>query len=109
VIYTGTHDNNTTLGWIKDETAYNKKFFAAYSGCSSDTVEDKFMAMLRMALSSVSFLCIIPMQDLLMLDSDSRMNRPGTIGDNWGWRFDWKQVDPETISRISGLITLYQR
>jgi len=109
VIYTGTHDNTTTLAWIKDETNYNKKFFMAYSGCSRDTVEDKFAAMLRMALSSVSFLCIIPMQDLLMLDAEARMNRPGTMGNNWGWRFNWKQVKAGTIDKTTSLISLYQR
>jgi 4-alpha-glucanotransferase len=109
VIYTGTHDNDTTLGWIKDEGTHNEEFFEAYSGCDSNSEEEKFMAMLRMALSSVSFLCIIPMQDLLMLDSDARMNTPGTVGDNWFWRFEWPQVKPELIGKLSRLITLYQR
>ena len=109
VIYTGTHDNNTTLGWIKDEKAYSKEFFTEYSGCRSDLAEEKLMVMLRMALSSVSFLCIFPMQDLLMLDSEARMNTPGTVGDNWVWRFDWQQVEPEVIGNLSRLITLYQR
>jgi 4-alpha-glucanotransferase len=109
VIYTGTHDNDTTLGWIKDEGNYNKEFFKDYTGCSSDSAEQMFMTMLRMALSSVSFLCVIPMQDLLMLDSEARMNTPGTVGDNWEWRFDWQQVRPEIIGKISALIALYQR
>ena len=109
VIYTGTHDNDTTLGWIKDEGSYNKEFFEAYSGCSSDSVEERLMAMLRMAISSVSFLCVFPMQDLLMLDSEARMNTPGTVGDNWVWRFDWQQVRPDMLGKLSRLITLYQR
>jgi len=60
-------------------------------------------------MSSVSFLCILPMQDLLMLGSEARMNTPGTVGDNWQWRFQWQQVEAETLEKIARLVTLYQR
>lgn len=109
VVYTGTHDNDTTLGWIKDEEKYNKDFFLAYSGCRSDSAEEQMLAMLRMALSSVSFLCVLPMQDILLLDSSARMNTPGTVCDNWAWRFSWQQVNPERTEQITRLIALYQR
>ncbi|WP_335340014.1 4-alpha-glucanotransferase [Sedimenticola selenatireducens] len=109
VVYTGTHDNDTTLGWIKDEEKYNKDFFLAYSGCRSDSAEEQMLAMLRMALSSVSFLCVLPMQDILLLDSSARMNTPGTVCGNWAWRFSWHQVNPERTEQITRLIALYQR
>ena len=109
LVYTGTHDNDTTFGWIKDEENYNKEFFFAYSGCRSDSAEERMLAMLRMALSSVSFLCILPMQDILLLDSSARMNRPGTVCGNWTWRFSWQQVSPERTEQLTRLIALYQR
>ncbi|WP_126454526.1 4-alpha-glucanotransferase [Sulfuriflexus mobilis] len=109
LVYTGTHDNDTTLGWAKDKNSYNQKFFKDYSGCESDLAEDKLLAMLRMAMSSVSFLCVLPMQDMLMLGSEARMNVPGTVGGNWQWRFDWQQLKPAMIERMKGLISLYQR
>lgn len=109
LVYTGTHDNDTTLGWIKNEENYNKEFFSAYSGCRSDSAEERMLAMLRMALSSVSFLCILPMQDILLLDSSARMNTPGTACGNWSWRFSWQQVNAERTQQLIRLISLYQR
>lgn len=109
LIYSGTHDNDTTLGWVKDKHNYNPGFFQAYTGCSSDLAEDKFLAVLRMAMASVSFMCVLPMQDLLMLGSEARMNTPGTVGNNWQWRFDWKQVEPTMVEKLKNFISLYQR
>lgn len=65
--------------------------------------------MIRLAMSSVSFLSILPMQDILALDTSARMNVPGTVGGNWLWRFEWEQVKPEMIEKLSHLNTLYQR
>jgi len=109
LIYTGTHDNDTTLGWASDEHNYNRAFFEAYAACDGASAEEKVLVMLRMAISSVSFLCVIPMQDLLMLGSEARMNVPSTLGDNWQWRFEWQQLKPETVESIKHYIYLYQR
>lgn len=109
VVYTGTHDNDTTLGWIRDDTTHDREFFLAYTGCRSDSEEEQRLAMLRMALSSVSFLCIIPMQDILSLDTSARMNMPGTVCGNWTWRFSWQQVNPERAEQLARLVALYQR
>jgi 4-alpha-glucanotransferase len=109
LIYTGTHDNDTTLGWVKDENNYNKNFFEAYAACGGASAKEKVLTMLRMAMSSVSFLCMLPMQDLLMLGSEARMNVPGTLGGNWQWRFDWQQVEPAMIEKVKDYISLYQR
>lgn len=109
LIYSGTHDNDTTLGWVKNLHNYNASFFSAYTACESEHAEDKFLAVLRMAMASVSFLCVLPMQDLLMLGSEARMNVPGTIGGNWQWRFDWNQVKPTMIEKLKDFIILYQR
>lgn len=109
LVYSGTHDNDTTLGWVKDEQNYNAKYFGSYSACDSDLAGDKFLAVLRMAMASVSFLCVLPMQDLLMLGSEARMNTPGTVGNNWQWRFDWTQVKPAMIEQLKDFISVYQR
>jgi 4-alpha-glucanotransferase len=108
-VYTGTHDNDTTLGWMSDESNYNRNYFEEYTGLNIELAEQGVLSMIRMAMSSVSFLCILPMQDVLMLDSSSRMNTPGTVGDNWQWRFEWQQVKPEMIEKLSRLMKLYNR
>lgn len=109
VVYTGTHDNDTTLGWISDEYNYNRDYFEDYTGSSIESAEQGVLSMIRLAMSSVSFLCVLPMQDVLMLDSSARMNTPGTVGENWGWRFEWQQARPEIIEKLSHLMRLYQR
>ena len=109
VIYTGTHDNDTSLGWASCIENYSPDFFCDYTGTSSKEDEEIVLSLIRNAMSSVSFLCIIPMQDILMLDSSGRMNTPGTLGGNWAWRFDWQQVKPDINQKISKFMTLYQR
>ncbi|MDH5613126.1 MAG: 4-alpha-glucanotransferase [Gammaproteobacteria bacterium] len=109
LIYTGTHDNDTTLGWANDEENYNKPFFEEYTGRNIESAEQGAWSMIRLAMSSVSFLCMLPMQDLLMLDSSARMNIPGTVGGNWLWRLGLEKVKAKRIEKISRLITLYQR
>jgi len=109
VVYTGTHDNDTSLGWAQDSANYNVEYFKSYSATSDDDAEAIVLTMMRMAMASVSFLCVIPMQDILMLDSSARMNTPGTVGDNWTWRFEWQQLQPNINQHISQFMTLYQR
>jgi len=109
VVYTGTHDNDTTLGWMSDTSNYNKNYFEEYTGLNIESEEQGVWSVMRMAMSSVSFLCVLPMQDLLMLDSKARMNKPGTVGDNWNWRFEWNQIEPSKLQKIENFITVYQR
>ncbi|MDH5517589.1 MAG: 4-alpha-glucanotransferase [Gammaproteobacteria bacterium] len=109
VVYTGTHDNDTSLGWIRNATNYHRDYFKQYLDIAEQSEQDDLWALIRHALLSVSFLSVLPMQDLLMLDSSQRMNTPGTVGDNWSWRFNWDQLKPETVERISKLIVCYQR
>lgn len=109
LVYTGTHDNDTSLGWASDGSVYNRTYFAEYIGMTSETEEEIVLSLIQLAMSSVSFLCVLPMQDLLMMGSSARMNTPGTIGGNWEWQFDWEQIKPETIEQISHYITVYQR
>lgn len=109
VVYTGTHDNDTTIGWLSDDNNYNKKYFEEYTGLKINSVEQGLWTMIRLAMSSVSFISILPMQDILELDSESRMNVPGTVEGNWLWRFEWQSNKPEIINKMSHIIALYQR
>jgi 4-alpha-glucanotransferase len=109
VVYTGTHDNDTTLGWAANTTNYNSDFFDQYTNYQHHSAEERLQSVIRLALSSVAFLTILPLQDILMLDSSARMNVPGTVGDNWHWRFKWDQLNPELTQKISKYMMLYQR
>ncbi|VAW59581.1 4-alpha-glucanotransferase (amylomaltase) [hydrothermal vent metagenome] len=109
IIYTGTHDNDTSLGWAENEHNYNKVYLREYIHYDIESDEQTALSLIRLAMSSVSYLSIIPMQDLLMLDSASRMNMPGTVGGNWRWRFSWDQLRQDVIETISLYMKLYQR
>lgn len=109
VIYTGTHDNDTTLGWAQNTGNYNLAFFSDYTASGKLSDEDMLLYMIRLAMASVSFLCVVPLQDILKLDSRARMNMPGTLGGNWHWRFEWSQFDADFNKRIQKLMTIYQR
>jgi 4-alpha-glucanotransferase len=86
VVYTGTHDTNTVKGWFTDEAAYEEKecFFKYIGGkISENQVSFEFV---KLALTSRANLTIIPMQDLLSLGSEARMNNPAKTSHNWEWR-----------------------
>jgi 4-alpha-glucanotransferase len=106
VVYTGTHDNDTTLGWFDGLAADEQARVLDYLGSPS---EDMPWALIRCALASVAMLAVIPFQDVLSLGSEHRMNRPGTNTGNWQWRFEWEQVDDEAVARLRHLVTLYGR
>ncbi len=91
VVYTGTHDNNTTRGWYEtDATEKEKDHYRRYLNVDGSNVAWDFI---RLALSSSADMAIIPLQDILSLDTDHRMNIPGTANGNWGFTFsfDWWQ------------------
>ena len=92
VVYTGTHDNDTTVGWYSGLDANSRELVQRFIGTGDlPTVPD---LLIDAAYASTANLAIVPMQDLLGLDSTSRMNAPGTVVDNWRWRFAWEQVAP---------------
>ncbi len=107
VIYTGTHDNNTTAGWYKQISKESKMFISRYLGCPE---KDILKQMVRTAYSSVAEWCILPLQDVLGLDGRHRMNTPGTAGrGNWDWRFTNDMVDVEKLVMIAEYTALYGR
>ncbi len=85
VVYTGTHDNDTTKSWLEN---LDQNSFSRIKNIA-DTEEINVDTIIKLALSSNSELVIIPLQDILKLDSKSRMNTPGTIENNWKWKFLW--------------------
>jgi len=109
VVYTGTHDNDTTLGWYQSLSEGLRSHIDDYLGHPDGSGESMPWPMIRCALGSRSDLAILPMQDLLGLDSRHRMNRPGTAEGNWQWRFSWDQVNDELPARLTHLVALYGR
>ncbi len=106
VVYTGTHDNDTTLGWYRTLDEAGKTHLLDYLGHPG---EEMPWPVIRTALSSVACLAMLPMQDALELGSEHRMNTPGTTEGNWRWRFQWEQVDSALSSRLAHLVRLYGR
>jgi 4-alpha-glucanotransferase len=106
VAYTGTHDNDTLLGWYRmlDSTARGQVI--EYLGCRAD---DAVHALIRAALASVADLAVVPLQDLLGLGSEARMNTPGTTAGNWRWSFEWEQIPAEFAARWRHMNRLYGR
>jgi len=96
VVYTGTHDNDTSLGWYQGLNEDQKTVFHRYlneHGYAEGGAVEMPLVLIDMALASNATLAIIPMQDILKLGSVDRMNTPGTIDGNWHWRFNWTQLE----------------
>lgn len=106
VVYTGTHDNNTTVGWFESLEPREREAVQCYIGRDgSDIAWD----LIRLALSSVANLCIIPIQDVLRLGSEARMNIPGTPTGNWEWRLRPKMLTPGLAAGLKTLTISYGR
>ncbi len=106
VVYTGTHDNDTTVGWYDSLDDRTRDYVDEFLG---DSRIDMPWPMIWKVLASTSDLAILQMQDLLELGGDHRMNTPGTMEGNWGWRFDWSQMDPGLASKLRHRIVMYGR
>jgi 4-alpha-glucanotransferase len=106
VVYTGTHDNDTTLGWYEglDEAAQQRVY--ELLGNPRHAMP---WALIEAALASTARLAILPMQDVLALGSEHRMNTPGTMNGNWCWRLDWAQVPRELASHLHEMLQRHGR
>lgn len=109
VVYTGSHDNDTTQGFFKKEREKNSSIYKHAQKYLNYYGEDIVGELIRTAYSSVADIVIIPMQDILRLDSDARMNFPGTLGGNWTWRFTWEQIPYGIADNYKEMINLYER
>jgi 4-alpha-glucanotransferase len=105
-VYTGTHDNDTTLGWYEKATEHERDFVRRY--CKADGHEINW-DLIKLASQSVADVSILPFQDVLGIGSEGRMNYPGTIEGNWEWRFSWDQVGSEPSNRLYEVTALYGR
>jgi 4-alpha-glucanotransferase len=107
VIYTGTHDNDTTLGWWKSGAAEHERRNAeAYVGLCDDGIN---WAFIRAAESSPAPFCLIPLQDVFGLGSEARMNTPSLHGGNWKWRFTPGALTPELTAKLARLTEVADR
>jgi len=106
VVYTGTHDNDTTVAWFEGLPVEQQCVVLDYLGHPGESMP---WPLIRAALASVARLAILPMQDVLQAGLGHRMNVPGSNAGNWQWRFTWEQVVPGLNARLHGLIQRYGR
>ncbi len=106
VAYTATHDNDTTLGWYESLNNETKNYIHE---CINFENEEMPWPMLRVTLESKANLAMFPMQDILCLGSEHRMNTPGTTENNWLWRFEWQQIDADLPTKLTQLLKTSNR
>lgn len=109
VVYTGSHDNETTRGFFEREKAENSGIYEAaqdYMNYYCDNICD---ALIKTAYASVANIVVIPLQDILNLDNSARMNYPGKPAGNWTWRFTSNQINGELAEKYHKLVKIYSR
>lgn len=107
LVYTGTHDNNTTVGWYENLSDYERQQVLDYlGGVSADGIH---WDLIRMALSSIANQALIPVQDLFGLGTNTRMNFPSKAEGNWGWRYRFNTLNDEVGEKLKRLTHLYGR
>jgi 4-alpha-glucanotransferase len=107
VVYTGTHDNDTTVGWFNLASDYEKQRLATYVGAFSPN--EVHWAMTRLAMASVANQAVTPLQDLMGLGSEARMNTPGVGEGNWEWRYSEAMLTPTISAQLKQMTELYGR
>jgi 4-alpha-glucanotransferase len=106
IVYSGTHDNDTTVGWHHTLQPHERAFLERYyPGVGHDVAWN----LMRLAWSSVADYAVAPLQDVLSLGTEARMNFPGKPAGNWGWRFTTGKVHQGVIDRLADLTALYSR
>lgn len=109
VVYSGSHDNDTTRGFFENEKKINSGIFEWTQKYLNYYGDDMCGAVIHSAYSSVADMVIIPMQDLLNLGTEARMNFPGKLGGNWTWRFTWEQIPAELPSKLKEMTMIFER
>jgi 4-alpha-glucanotransferase len=105
-VYTGTHDNDTALGWLATRAERERAHALHYTQSDGSAFH---WDLIRLALASVANTAIIPLQDVLGCGSEARMNTPGKASGNWSWRCTEAQLTPEVSARLAALTSLYAR
>ena len=109
LVYTGTHDNNTIKGWFEREASPDdKKRLFSYIGREVWPPELNW-ELIRLAMASIADVAIFPLQDVLCLGQEAKMNRPGTLDGNWQWRVTPEQLNPSISNRLAEMTTIYAR
>jgi 4-alpha-glucanotransferase len=106
VVYTGTHDNEPTLGWLSTISEAERLALHGYLGGRGDELN---WELIRLALMSVAHTAIFPLQDVLSVGSEGRMNTPGRANGNWGWRYSQGMLTSASCSRLKTLTEVYGR
>ncbi len=106
VAYTGTHDNDTSVGWWNKARENERQFAQRYLGCDCHEIHWQMIKALSVSAANT---VIFPLQDVLGLDSQHRMNFPGTGNGNWAWRFTWKMMDAGAAEKLRTLTALHSR
>lgn len=109
VVYTGTHDNDTIMGWFTSLCKEDKAYAMDYMNIVDEESEDVSTTIIKFTLASVADLAIIPVQDYLGLGTWSRMNTPSTVGNNWTWRLDSLKKLEDLAEDINHITKLYGR
>ncbi|MCW2279045.1 4-alpha-glucanotransferase [Heliophilum fasciatum] len=106
VVYTGTHDNDTTRGWLEAASPEDRALALDYMNSDG---RDGVWDFIRLGMATVANTALFPWQDVLGIGSEGRMNLPGKMGGNWAWRFTWAACTPEQLERLAHLTCLYGR
>ncbi len=109
VVYTGTHDNETLMGWLAGRPADQKQMIRRYLGLGRVSDDKLRQALVRLAMGSCAKICIIPLQDYLGLDNSARINQPGTVGGNWSWRMEPQAITAEAEAMLRELTGMFNR
>ena len=109
VVYTGTHDNDTTRGWYKNLNDEEKRYIGEYLGCAHVKEDEIAWVFIRAALRSPAKLAVIPMQDILNHGSEARLNAPSTFGENWKWRMVKGETTKELSEKLARCNWMYER
>lgn len=106
VVYTGTHDNDTTVGWFASAAQAERSFAQRYLARHGDDIAND---LIRLAMGSVADTVIVPLQDVLALGSEARMNVPGRPEGNWAWRFRWDMIRDHHAAQLRQMAEVYER
>ncbi len=109
VVYTGSHDNDTTRGYFERAKTEPNDIYSSMQKYVNYYGDEIVLPLIRLAYSSVATIVIIPMQDMLNIGTEGRMNFPGKLGGNWTWRFSWDQINPNTPAIFKEFVEIYDR
>jgi 4-alpha-glucanotransferase len=109
VVLTGAHDNDTTRGYFEKAKNQNNDIYSHMQKYLNYYGENVAFELIRAAYRTNADTVVIPMQDILNLNGEARMNFPGTLGGNWTWRFKWEQVPYELANNYKEMAVLYER